>query len=231
MKNNKISLSSREAVTRDLPLDQSVTVIKQGITTYFNKERRRSRIKTFRDDSSLYHNGFTLIELLVVVLIIGILAAVALPQYQKAVEKSKSTQALTLLKSISQAAEEYYLANGSEFTSFDDLSVDIPWTGNIKAHSGFSEVKSNNDWSLQLDSSTSGWVIIYIFRISGKYKGGGFHLVLHRQTTNQHTNDPIGCSELLSGSYAFSLSEGAYCREIMKGTLKSTDSFHRAYTL
>jgi len=233
MKNNKISLSSREVVTRDLPLEQSVTVIKQEKETLFHNKIRRCRITDFRHDRHLFNNvnGFTLIELLVVVLIIGILAAVALPQYQKAVEKSKSTQALTLLKSISQAAEEYYLANGSEFTSFDDLSVDIPWTGNIKAHSGFSEVKSNNDWSLQLDSSTSGWVIIYIFRISGKYKGGGFHLVLHRQTTNQHTNDPIGCSELLSGSYAFSLSEGAYCREIMKGTLKSTDSFHRAYTL
>ncbi len=226
--NSKKSLSCRKAFIRHLRI-----FVSDGMANE-RKEIRRSRTETLRDDKTLYYNnvnGFTLIELLVVVLIIGILAAVALPQYQKAVEKSKATQALTLLKSISQAAEEYYLANGSEFTSFDDLSVDIPWTGNIKAHSGFSEVKSNNDWSLQLDSSTSGWVIIYIFRISGKYKGGGFHLVLHRQTTNQHTNDPIGCSELLSGSYAFSLSEGAYCREIMKGTLKSTDSFHRSYTL
>ena len=70
--------------------------------------------------------GFTLIELLVVVLIIGILAAVAVPQYQKAVFKSRASEALILFKSLTQAADAYYMSNGTFPGDINDLDITLP---------------------------------------------------------------------------------------------------------
>ncbi len=70
--------------------------------------------------------GFTLIELLVVVLIIGILAAIALPQYQKTVKKSRATEAILMLQKIQQAQQIYSLANGRRTTDLSELDIEIP---------------------------------------------------------------------------------------------------------
>ena len=99
--------------------------------------------------------AFTLIELLVVVLIIGILAAVALPQYQKAVVKSEMTQALMFGHAFMVAQEEYYLANGSYAVGINNLAIEMPssssWSVNDSQLDGHVALNSNRYYGLSWD--------------------------------------------------------------------------------
>ena len=70
--------------------------------------------------------GFTLLELLVVVLIIGILAGIALPQYRLAVNKSHAIRAVNMLKKITDAQEIFYLTNGQYTNNITELDIEIP---------------------------------------------------------------------------------------------------------
>ncbi|WP_424244817.1 prepilin-type N-terminal cleavage/methylation domain-containing protein [Elusimicrobium posterum] len=72
-------------------------------------------------------SGFTLIELLVVVLIIGILAAIALPQYNKAVERARVTEIIIGMRTIQKAQQEYFLMHSEYATDLTELTLaDIP---------------------------------------------------------------------------------------------------------
>ncbi len=175
--------------------------------------------------------AFTLIELLVVVLIIGILAAVALPQYQKAVEKSKATQALTLLKSVYQAAKAYKLANGTWPQSFDELPLEIPWNGTTKWVSSNFIPKANEDWSLQINGQG-----VSVGRLSGKYQGAAFGIweTPWQSAPQAIPADEIVCIEGHADNgilRPFTLTRGDYCAKLFKGTFLNTSHMNKYFKL
>ncbi len=91
--------------------------------------------------------AFTLIELLVVVLIIGILTAIAVPQYQVAVEKSRFSTLKEKTRALAQAINMYYLATGQYPTKLSDLDItlnDINTSTLYEASSGQMHIDFNN---------------------------------------------------------------------------------------
>ncbi len=140
---------------------------------------KRQELKTLKTSSGIINfittKGFTLIELFVVVLIIGILAAVAVPQYQRVVEHNRAMEAFTLLRAIAHAQQIYYLQNGEYARTFSQLDFSLPknYTGNKQVISGVAtDTKSNAKWSIQIIFEGKGRRV-EMNQWTGPYQGAG----------------------------------------------------------
>ena len=145
------------------------------------------------------NQAFTLIELLVVVLIIGILAAVALPQYQKAVAKSRFVQLQISFDALIKAHDLYFLEHGSYTNQLEDLTFTPSNVPEILC-----TVNEDVDSCVLYDKDHS-----FAFAALEKFRSNGKKLCCAYESSNWVLEE--------------------YCRQLMGATEKKSNSNLRCY--
>jgi len=156
--------------------------------------------------------AFTLIELLVVVLIIGILAAVAVPQYQKAVWKSRTAQLYAAVKAIATAQEIYFMANGTYATRFDELDIAFDNLSAVTSDAQYTTsstdaIRTTQYMKLIVNNNAPQGVWTTAVFNKNPYIGDG--IVFVNQGTSTYEKK-FFCAELAANSPA-----GRFCKKIM----------------
>ncbi len=184
------------------------------------------------------HNkkAFTLIELLVVVLIIGILSAIAIPQYQKAVYRARNTKLKNYVTAIATAQQSYYLANGKFAADFKDLDIDLPFAApgtqpnvNIqpcnKIVPGTDSLREENGIQVFFSarSPIPSYISVVALYTTGPYKCAGIGRLLGTRSENI---SPSFCVEHAEPSF---VTTGDFCKKVEKGELTYTDPWGSRY--
>ncbi len=155
--------------------------------------------------------AFTLIELLVVVLIIGILAAVAVPQYQKAVLNAQYSTLKDRTHVLKEAQERYHLANGSYATELDTLDIGFAIKNTYPTDFSFYIYFPDGSDCESYNSSLAIYCAKTIFGVRVRYGYDGGHQTC--QVYSKNTSDIFNklCQKETGQSSGNCPGSGTYC--------------------